>query len=385
MPVSLVTSARLLTPQGPRPGGWLRVADGRIAELGEGAPPRAPAEETLDAGGRTVAPGLIDVHVHGGGGHEAMDADPGGLRQIARFHARHGVTSLLPTTWTAPHQETLTALRTIADLTGPVDGGATILGAHAEGPYINVARKGAHRPELIRRPERTEATALLDTGAIRLLTLAPEIDANRWLTDACLERGITISAGHTDAGYEQLRDAAERGVTHVTHVFNGMRGLHHRDPGAAGGALTLDGLRCELIADGVHVAPAAMDLVWRAKGPAGLLLVTDAGKMTGLPDGDYQRAGRTVHVRDGEARLGDGTISGSTTPLDRALQRFLTATGASLDEAWPVVSRTPAEAIGVADRKGTLEVGKDADLAIFDDDGEVAATVVGGRLAHRRA
>lgn len=385
MSLALVTSARLLTPTGVIAEGWLRLAAGRIVATGTGAPPPVGDGDHLDVGGRTVAPGFIDLHVHGGGGHEVMEADAGGLAEMARFHARHGVTGVLPTTVTARHEEIVAALRRIGELRGPVTGGATILGAHLEGPYINVARKGAHRPALIRGAERTEAEELLDTGALELVVLAPEIAANGWLVDACVARGITVAAGHTDASYEQLAAATDRGVSHVTHVFNGMRGLHHRDPGAVGAALTLDALRCELVADGVHVSPAAMDLVWRAKGPDGMLLVTDTNKAAGLPDGDHERAGRTVHVRDGVVRLADGTISGSTTPLDGALRRFLAATGASLADAWPVVSLTPARAIGIADRKGSLEVGKDADLVVLDGDLEVWATVVEGRLVHQRA
>lgn len=385
MRLALITSGRILTPAGPREAAWLRVSDGRIAEIGAGDPPDAPAAETLDAGGRTVAPGLIDVHVHGGNGHESMDADPEGLREMARFHAQHGVTSIVPTTWTAGHDETLAALEVIGEATGPVDRGATILGAHMEGPYLNAARKGAHRPHLIRGADRAQARELLDTGVVRMLALAPEIEANQWLIAECVQRGITVAAGHTDATYEQMATAAGHGVTHVTHVFNGMRGLHHREPGAAGAALALDALTCELIADGVHVAAPVMELVWRAKGADGMLLVTDTNKTAGLPEGEYTKAGRTVRVRAGDAvRLPDGTISGSTTPMAGALRRFRAATGASMDEAWPVASRNPALAVGAGDRKGSLEVGKDADVVVLDDDGEVWATVTEGRLVHQR-
>lgn len=386
MRVSLITSGRVLTPAGARAHGWVRIADGRIAAVGTGAPPLPDSsDQTLDAGGRTVAPGLIDVHVHGGAGHESMDADPDGLREMARFHARHGVTSLLPTTWTATREETLAALEAIRAVTGPVDGGATILGAHMEGPYLNAARKGAHRPHLIRPADQAEATELLDSGVVRMLALAPEVEANHWLVDECVERGITVAAGHTDATYEQIAAAVRRGVTHVTHVFNGMRGLHHREPGAAGAALALDGLHCELIADGVHVAPPVIELVWRAKGPDRLLLVTDTNKTAGLPDGEYRKGGRTVHVRSGDAvRLDDGTISGSTTPMAGALHLLRAVTGAGLEELWPVASRNPALAAGVGERKGAIEVGKDADLVVLDDDGQPWATVAEGCLVHQR-
>lgn len=302
---------------------------------------------------------------------------------MARHYARHGVTAFLPTTITAGREDLLAALEVIAASTGPVEDGATILGAHLEGPYLCAARKGAHREHLIRPAERDEAQAVLDTGAVRLVTLAPEIEGNGWLVDACRERGIIVSAGHTDASFEDLVAAADRGVTSVTHVFNGMRGVHHREPGAAGAALALDALRCELIADGVHVHPAMMNLVWRTKGAGGMLLVTDAGKATGMPDGRYERAGRTIVLEDGAVRLEDGTISGSVTMLDQGLRNFLRATGADLAQAWPVTSRTPATALGLDGRKGELAVGCDADLVLLDDGGEVTATIVGGRIVHR--
>lgn len=379
----LITNARLLAAAPDQGTGWLRVEDGRIADLGSGAAPPPRGGEHLDAGGESLLPGFVDVHVHGALGREAIDADPDALRTMARHYARHGVTAFLPTTITAGREDLLAALEVIAASTGPVEDGATILGAHLEGPYLCAARKGAHREHLIRPAERDEAQAVLDTGAVRLVTLAPEIEGNGWLVDACRERGIVVSAGHTDASFEDLVAAADRGVTSVTHVFNGMRGVHHREPGAAGAALALDALRCELIADGVHVHPAMMNLVWRTKGAGGMLLVTDAGKATGMPDGRYERAGRTIVLEDGAVRLEDGTISGSVTMLDQGLRNFLRATGADLAQAWPVTSRTPATALGLDGRKGELAVGCDADLVLLDDGGEVTATIVGGRIVHR--
>lgn len=383
MSPSLITNARLVAADVGEGAGWVRIEDGRIVELGSGVPPEPGDGEHLDARGAALVPGFIDVHVHGALGGEAIDADPAALRTMARHYARHGVTSFLPTTITAGRQDLLAALEVIAAATGPVEDGATILGAHLEGPYLCAARKGAHREHLIRPAERDEAEAVLDTGAVRLVTLAPEIEGNGWLIDACRERGIVVSAGHTDATYEDLFAAAARGVTHVTHVFNGMRGAHHREPGAAGAALVLDALRCELIADGVHVHPAMMDLVWRAKGPEGMLLVTDAGKATGMPEGRYERAGGTIVLEDGAVRLEDGTISGSVVMLDQGLRNFLRATGADLAQAWPVTSRTPARALGLVGRKGELAVGCDADLVLLDDKGHVAVTVVEGRVVHR--
>ncbi|WP_165491937.1 N-acetylglucosamine-6-phosphate deacetylase [Egibacter rhizosphaerae] len=381
-PSLLVTNARLVTVDDPAPTGWVRLEDGRIAEVGHGATPDRDDVERLDASGASLLPGFVDLHVHGAVGHDTIDGDPAALHAMAGHYVRHGVTAFLPTLVTADPPTTLAALRAIGEAVGAVADGATILGAHLEGPFISTRRKGAHREDLIRAPDPGEAEALLATGVLRLVTIAPELPENAWFMDACRDRGIVLSAGHTDATHADLLAAVDRGARHVTHVFNGMRGMHHREPGTAGAALTLDSLTCEVIADGVHVHPAMLALVWRAKGPDRMLLVTDAGKATGMPEGRYERGGRELFVQEGAVRLADGTISGSVRMVDEGLRTFLAATGARLADAWPVTSRTPARALGLGDRKGEVAPGYDADLVLLDDSLEVSATIVGGRVAH---
>ena len=336
----------------------------------------------IDVGGQYVAPGLIDTHIHGGGGNEVMEAEPDCVPNLARFLVRHGVTSFTPTTYTAEHDRTMRALEHIAEHLGSIEGGATNLGGHMEGPYLNPLRKGAHREELIRPADRREVHDYLETGVVRQMAVAPEIEANTWLIDELIARGVTVAAGHTDASFEHLNAAAERGATVVTHVFNGMRGFHHREVGAAGAALTIDALRCELIADTVHVSPPAMRLVWRTKGVEGILLITDANKAAGMPEGIHERFGRTVRVEGGVVRLEDGTISGSVSLLDQGFRNFCAVTGATIEEAWPIGSLNPARSVGVIHRKGSLEVGKDADIVVLTADGSVAATFVEGRQVY---
>ncbi len=377
-----ITNARLVTPSGVVQGA-LHAAHGRIDALGDGAVP--PGAQTLDAGGGWLLPGFIDVHAHGGAGHEAMDADADGLRQIARFYAAHGVTGFLPTTWTAPHEDIMAALDTIGAVQREGTGGAAILGAHVEGPYLNPARCGAQDSRQIRRAERDEATAILDTGLIRLMALAPEYPENHWLIAECARRGIIVSAAHTAATYADMQTAAALGLSQTTHTYNAMTGLHHREPGTLGAALTMDALACELIADTVHVHPAAMNLLYRAKGPDRTLLITDAVRGAGLPEGtSYDQDGRPVVVRDGAAYLPGDTLAGSTLTMDRALRSFMAATGATLETAWPVTSRTAARQLGLAERKGSLEAGKDADLVLLDGDLNVRLTVVGGEIVYRQ-
>ena len=377
-----ISNARLVTVAGVMDGN-LHAEAGQIVALGAFRIPEGV--RVVDAGNGWLLPGFIDVHVHGGVGREAMDADPDGLRQLARFYAEHGVTSFLPTTWTAPHEDIMAALETIAVVQQEGTGGAAILGAHVEGPYLNPARCGAQDSRQIRRAGRDEALAILDTGIIRLLALAPEYPENHWLIDECARRGITVSAAHTAATYADMQQAVALGLSQTTHTYNAMTGLHHREPGTLGAALTMDSISCELIADNVHVHPAAMNLLYRAKGPDRTLLITDAVRGAGLPEGtSYDQDGRPVVVRDGAAYLPGDTLAGSTLTMDRALRNFIAATGAPLEVVWPTTSRTAARQLGLDGRKGSLEVGKDADLVLLDANLDVRLTVVGGQVVYER-
>jgi N-acetylglucosamine-6-phosphate deacetylase len=380
----LVTGARVLTPGGEWPVGWIAVEDRRIAAMGQGRPPRGAeaGAEVLAADGLVALPGFIDLHVHGAVGADVMDADPEGLARMARFLAGHGVTAWLPATMTATGPDTERALEAVRAVAGPVDGGATVLGAYLEGPYLSPARAGAQDPTLIRPASRAEATRLLELGVIRVLVVAPEVEANRWLIGEAAARGVTVSAGHTDATYDQALAAVQAGVGHVTHAFNAMRPLGHREPGMLGAALVTPELRCELVADNVHVHPAAMRLLARAKGPEGVVLVSDAMAATGLPDGAYTVGDRPAFAMDGAIRLEDGTLAGSVLTLDRALHNLQAATGRPLAELWPAASRNAARAIGVDDAKGTLEPGKDADLVLLDPALRVVVTIAEGAVVH---
>jgi N-acetylglucosamine-6-phosphate deacetylase len=380
----LVTGARVLTPGGEWPRGWIAVAGHRIAAMGQGEPPPGvdAGADVLAADGLVAMPGFVDLHTHGAVGVDVMDADPDGLARMARFLAGHGVTAWLPTTMTATATDTERALAAVAAVAGPVEGGATVLGAYLEGPYLNPVRAGAQDASLIRPADRAEAARLLDSGVVRVLAVAPEVEQNRWLVAEALARGVTVSAAHTDATYDQALAAVANGVRHVTHAFNAMRPLGHREPGVLGAALTLPELRCELIADTVHVHPATMALLLQAKGAGGVVLVSDAMRATGLPEGAYTVGGRPAFHMDGAIRLADGTLAGSVLTLDRALHNLQAATGRPLAELWPAASRNAAQAIGVDDAKGSLEPGKDADLVLLDPALRVVVTVVEGAVVH---
>jgi N-acetylglucosamine-6-phosphate deacetylase len=380
----LVTNARVVGAESTLEAGWVATSGSVIEALGAGQP--APAllhgRQVVDAGGASLLPGFVDVHVHGAVGHEVMDGNAEGLTAMSAFFATHGVTSFLATTWTAPVGETMRALGAVAEVAGRDLPGAEVLGAHMEGPYLSEARCGAQDPLSVRPPDLDEARRFLDTGVVRLMTVAPELARARDLVRVCLERDARVSLGHTEATYEEIVAAVSWGASQVTHTFNAMPSLHHRRPGPVGAAMTIDGLNAELIADNHHVHPVVLAAFLRAKGPGGITLVTDALRPTGLEGGDFTIGGRPATVDDGVVRLGDGTMAGSVLTMDVALRNLIRASGAPLEQLWPTASRNGAVAAGVGDRKGAIAPGMDADLVIVGDDIDVRTTIVGGRVVH---
>ncbi len=381
----LLTDVRVLVADG-EPDAWIHVVDGHIEATGTGTPPATGDDATvLSLPGHTVAPGFIDVHVHGALGHETMDADPVGLRAMARYFATRGVTSFLATTWTETRERTLTALEAVADTLGPVDGGAEILGAHLEGPYLTEGRCGAQDPAHIRMADPDELDAFLATGAARLMTIAPEFEENVRAIRRCVDAGVTASIGHTDARAHDVMTAADAGASHATHLFNAMRPLHHREPGTVGAILTEPRIRAEVICDLIHIHPEVLRLAMLAKTPAGLVVMTDAVGPTGLDDGAHRIGGRTVLHERGAVWLEDGTtLAGSALNFDVAVRNLVGATGVGIEQLWPACSRNGAQAAGVADRKGHIAPRMDADLVVLDADLQVEATIVGGDVVYRR-
>lgn len=385
---TLFHDARLALSGGLRPRGWLLTEGGRIADLGWGQAPALPHDgKVVDAAGLVLAPGLIDIHAHGALGHDTMDASAEGLRAMARFYAAHGVTAFLATTMTACHADIMEALANMravmaAQGTGPGSGGAQLLGAHVEGPYLDVERRGAQKAAQVRRAVAEEYDELLATGVVRLLTVAPEYRENKALIRRAVERGVVVSLGHTRATYEQMARAVALGASQVTHLFNGLEPLHHRKPGAVGAALTIDGLRCQLIADNIHVHPVVLKLAHRAKGSDGIILISDAMAGTGMPDGRYHLGDSDVIVDHGVARIPSGNLAGSTLTLERAVGNMMAVAGISLFEALQMATATPARALGLA-HKGRLRVGADADLILLSPQVDVRLTMVGGEIVYR--
>ena len=375
----LIRGGMFLLPPPMEPfRGDLLIAEGRIARLGRGL----TAEEVLDARGLYVAPGFIDLQVNGGAGHDFMEADAKAINEIIDFHVAHGTTGLLATLISAPIAQLREAMGQIRKAEHPA-----LLGVHLEGPFISPAQRGAHAPGHILAPSRERFDELVRgyEDLVRIVTFAPELPGADALLARIVELRMIPALGHSNATYEEACAAVAHGVRFFTHLFNGMRGFHHREPGAVGAGLLTE-VMVGLIADKVHVHPAAMRLVYRLKGPERICLVTDAIGAAGLPDGGYRLGRQRVSVQEGIARLADGSgvLAGSTLTMDRAVRNFLEATGCSLSEAVQAVSLNPARLLGLAECKGSLVEGKDADLVLFDADFNVHYTIIGGEVVYAR-
>lgn len=363
----------------------LTIRQGRIVDINTAVADEALPQ--LDASDCILLPGFIDLHVHGGDGHDTMDATPGALAAMSRFFARHGVTAFLPTTMTAPHAEIHRAVANLGRMlttTEPVPSGARMLGIHVEGPYISPVYPGAQPASSIRPPNLGEFAELVAAGPVRMMTLAPEVEGADELIAATLAQGAVAVWGHTNATYEACLRAADLGVTQATHTYNAMSPLHHRKPGALGATLTLDTIYAQLIADNIHVHAGAMRLLARCKGVERTVLITDAMRAAGLPDGEYELGGQAVTVRAGACRLADGTLAGSILTMERALANFMAATDLPLATAWPVTSRTPAQSLGLGHEFGALAPGYHGDVVLLDAALTVVATVVGGAVVYLR-
>ncbi|MBT2659596.1 N-acetylglucosamine-6-phosphate deacetylase [Bacillus sp. ISL-45] len=385
----MLINASVLTQEGIIEKGFIYIKDGKIAETGLASSlPQHPADVIELPEDSTIVPGFIDVHIHGAGGADTMDATIDALTTMASTLSAEGTTSFLATTITQDQKAILKALDNAADYISYHNkpGKAEVLGIHLEGPFINESRKGAQPAEHIITPD-IELFAKMQEASrnnIRLVTLAPEKENGNKLIAYLAENGVIASVGHSDATYGQMAEAVKAGATHVTHLFNGMRGMHHRDPGVAGAALLFDELKIEMIADGIHVVPEMLDLSIRAKGTDGVILITDSMRAKCLKNGTYDLGGQEVSVADGKALLADGTLAGSILKMKDSLKNMMEFTGISLTEAVKLASENPARQLKVFDRKGSIASGKDADLVVLDRNHEVAMAFCRGVASYTR-
>ena len=379
----LIAAPRLVTGlpgTGVLAPGYLAVSGGRIAEAGEGPPPAHP---DLDLRTGVLVPGLVDLQVNGYYGVDLADCDPEGWALVARRLPETGTTAFLPTFITAPVATLAATLRSAQKITGAVTVGARVLGVHLEGPFLSPARAGAHRRDWMVPPSPGAVAELLEAGhgLLRLVTLAPETDGALAAVAALTVAGVVVGVGHSDATAGQVASAADVGARMVTHLFNAQRGLHHREPGVVGQALTDHRLTSGLVVDLCHVSAAACAIAFAAA-PGRICLVTDASAAAGMPPGRYLLGGQPVELPPGGAApvRPDGTLAGSALRMDRAVANAV-AVGLGLAEAVAAASRIPADLIGRPDL-GRLAPGAPADLAWLGDDLRTKATWVGGEQVY---
>jgi N-acetylglucosamine-6-phosphate deacetylase len=370
---TLLAAAGVLTPERLLSPGWLEIEGDRVGGTGEGRPPRAP---DVDLGERTVAPGFVDVHVHGGGGASFGEADERAVTTVVDTHRRQGTTTMMASLVTDTVPALTSAVRTLA--AAAADG--LVAGVHLEGPWLSPRHAGAHDTALLRDPDPTDLQLLLDAGAgaVRMVTIAPELPGGLPAVRQLVRAGVVAAVGHTDATYDVTRTALDAGASVGTHLFNAMRSLHHREPGPPTALLQHPDAFVELVCDGVHLHPAVLRLAMHVK-PSRTLLVTDAMAAAGAGDGSYQLGSLAVSVRDGVARLDDsGAIAGSTLTMAAAVRYAVTVAGLPLLEVVRAATSTPAAALGLSG-VGALRPGHRADLVVLDDAVRVTRVMRSGR------
>ncbi|MBB6637531.1 N-acetylglucosamine-6-phosphate deacetylase [Cohnella thailandensis] len=346
-------------------------AAGSISHLGQ-----------IDGRGNLLIPGMIDVHIHGARGYDMMDGTIRSIEEVSIACAETGCTSFLATSVSSTIEQLIEMIHNVARVSGR-EAGARIAGIHIEGPYLNPKRKGMQNERYLRHPDLDELQTILSHAGDRLkmITLAPELPGAMESIDYLTKLGIIVAIAHSDATYEEAKLAFEHGASHITHCFNGMRPIHHRDPGLIAAAFEEEKVSLQAIVDGVHLHPAIVRLLHRIKGPDGVVLITDALQAMGLGDGRYQFGGHDTQVVNGVARLQDGTLASSTVTMNEALRNTVQL-GIPLPEAVAMASRTPAQILGLPG-KGRIERGADADLVLLDEQFNVVWTMVEGQVVYK--
>ena len=355
------------------------VFDDKILDILDEAPKNC---EIIDAKGKYVSPGFIDIHIHGNMGKDTMDATKEALTTIAKSIVRHGVTSFLPTTMTMDQESIYNALDAIKSLMGYGEDKAEILGAHLEGPFINQKYKGAQNESYIIDPSYEFIEKYKDV--IKVITYAPEQDENfKFTKEVVKNTDIALSIGHSKATFNQATEAINLGARNITHLFNAMTPLNHRNPGVVGAGLTSD-IYCEIIADKIHISEDLFQFILDNKGEDKLILITDSIEAGGLEDGEYSLGGQKVTVKDSQARLESGALAGSVMPLNKMVYNFLNNTNLDIRKVVRLAAINPARSIGIDKTKGSIEIGKDADIILIDEDINCYMTINKGNIVYKK-
>jgi len=388
-----IVNAQIITPSGILQDAALSINGDHIEAVGNDL---ADSDNTLriDAKGKYLSPGFIDLHVHGGGGYDFMDGHEQAFLAIAETHARYGTTAMLPTTLSCSPEALYKTLDLYRGANKKNTRGAQFLGMHLEGPYFSLNQCGAQDPRYIRNPDPEEYTKILEYGdMIRRWSAAPELPGAITFAKYAHRKGVLMSMGHTDAIYEEALEGFENGYTLATHLYSGMSGVHrknaYRYAGVIEAAFLIDDMDVEIIADGIHLPSPLLKLVHKIKGPARTALITDAMRAAGMPPGESVlgniNEGLKVIVEQGVAKLPDrSAFAGSVATADRLVRTMITQAGISLLEAVQMMTSTPASILGILDRKGSLVAGKDADLLIFDEDIQIQMTMIKGQIVYEK-
>ncbi|MGC2694412.1 MAG: N-acetylglucosamine-6-phosphate deacetylase [Candidatus Angelobacter sp.] len=383
---TVITGARLLTPTEVIDHPVLVIEDERITAHGPRERMIVPTNaRQYDFPDKIIAPGFVDIHIHGGSGHDVMEVDSSALAAIERGMFKNGVTSYLPTTVTAPLSDTLRSLEHLGQAVrsnNPSAGRSRPLGIHLEGPFISHAKRGVHPPENLLSPSPQILRQMhgASGNTVRIMTIAPELNGAKETIIEAANLSIKSSLGHSNATLAEANACIDAGACHATHTFNAMRALDHRDPGILGAILTDDRVSADLIADGLHVSPEIIKLFLRAKGLDRAILITDAISATGMPDGKYRLGGLEVEVKGNRCDL-NGKLAGSVLTLDRAVRNTMSFVPLTLQQAVKLVTLNPVRLLGIDDGRGQIVTGGFADLVVLTPSGEIVATMVAGQFS----
>jgi N-acetylglucosamine-6-phosphate deacetylase len=379
----LIRNVRMLFNDELRPGSIL-VRNGKIESVhSDDQSSGYGVDEEIDGNGHLLIPGMIDVHIHGAEGFDMMDGTVRSVEAVSKACAKTGCTSFLATSVSSSLEDLLKMISSVSQVAGK-EPGAQIVGMHIEGPYLNVKRKGMQNERYLRHPDLQEMKSILDRcgSLLRMVTLAPELPGGLEMIGFLKDRGIIAAVAHSDATYDEAKAAFRKGASHVTHCFNGMRPIHHRDPGLVVAAFEENHVSVQAIVDDVHLHPAIVRLMYREKGADKMVLITDALQAMGMGDGTYCFGGHEVEVSQGVAKLADGTLASSTVTMNQALEKTVRA-GIPLREAVTMATRTPADILGLSN-KGRLATGADADIVLLNERYEVLWTMINGEMVYRR-
>ncbi|MFD1269392.1 N-acetylglucosamine-6-phosphate deacetylase [Paenibacillus motobuensis] len=376
----IIQHVNVLLPHQILPSTSVWVTDGKIERIeAQEVPQFDERYERIDGNGMWLIPGMIDVHIHGANGYDMMDGTEASIQEVSHICAATGCTSFLATSVSSTMYDLLNMIRSVKSVIGR-ERGAKIAGIHLEGPYLNPKRKGMQNEKYLRHPDLDEMKLIFQEAGslIKMVTVAPELPGGLELISYLKDQGVVIAVAHSDATYEEAKEAFGAGASHVTHCFNGMRPIHHRDPGLIVAAFEEPHVSLQAIVDQVHLHPAIIRLMHRIKGPEGMVLITDALQAMGLGDGEYLFGGHNVTVSEGIARLSDGTLASSTVTMNEAL-RLTVENGISFTDAVQMASTSPARILGLSN-KGKIEIGYDADFVLLNEKYEVQWTMIEGQL-----